>query len=235
MFILCFLVFVSMHFSVSFIAGLRLRGSAFNVGWARACQEKNTKFITTLHSPARLYLMTEYQEDQSSSPTGEQHFFQEKEVSPLSLQQKCSLYSIYQLLVYTATSAIGKKIKTLLTELFWKKKTKLYSFFLQNNNSVYNKSLTDNPLWLSPSELWTNNSKQPSMHDEAWRYSTTHNLTKGKLRDNHSYHCFLFRTIAVSHLSLNTQIKGSIFSINTRRWFWKIIFRKPERQLTFLT
>jgi hypothetical protein len=53
--------------------------------------------------------MTAYQVDQSLSPTGEQHFCQEKEVSLLSLQQKCSLYSIYQLLVYTATSAIEKK------------------------------------------------------------------------------------------------------------------------------
>jgi hypothetical protein len=52
--------------------------------------------------------MTAYQVDQSLSPTGEQHFCQEKEVSLLSLQQKCSLYSIYQLLVYTATSAIEK-------------------------------------------------------------------------------------------------------------------------------
>jgi hypothetical protein len=56
--------------------------------------------------------MTAYQVDQSLSPTGEQHFCQEKEVSLLSLQQKCSLYSIYQLLVYTATSAIEKKKKT---------------------------------------------------------------------------------------------------------------------------
>jgi hypothetical protein len=52
------------------------------------------------------------QVDQSSSPTGELHFCQGKVVSLLVLQQKCSLYSIYQLLVYTATSAIEKKKKT---------------------------------------------------------------------------------------------------------------------------
>lgn len=43
------------------------------------------------------------QADLSSGPIGVLHFSQEKVAFPLVLQQRYNLYSIYQLLVYTAS------------------------------------------------------------------------------------------------------------------------------------
>ena len=52
--------------------------------------------------PERWYLMKVYQANQSSNRAGEQHFSQVKVASQLIPQQRCTLYSIYQLQVYTA-------------------------------------------------------------------------------------------------------------------------------------
>lgn len=56
--------------------------------------------------PVILYLMMGYQADLSSNPVDEQHFCQERVVSQLVLQQRCNLYSIYQLQVCTVSRCI---------------------------------------------------------------------------------------------------------------------------------
>jgi len=52
----------------------------------------------------------------SSDPIDGLHFFQEKVAFLLVLQQRCSLYSIYQLPVYTASTLTEKSITTTKSE-----------------------------------------------------------------------------------------------------------------------
>ena len=78
------------------------------------------------------------QEDQSSDPAGEQHCYWGTVASLLILQQICSLYSIYQLQVYTACKAKKKSntVDRLLSQQIWPN-SMLTIFFLKNRNGTW--------------------------------------------------------------------------------------------------